>query len=106
LGSTETHVSDISLSAVYSKLDPCPKEGRDLYLFLAFLYIDYHNKLPKRLLALFESWLYIPGSNLCSFMKKDKEHAKKWIYFIAGNENIKKFNSYPLRIITDLDKLI
>jgi serine/threonine protein kinase len=106
LGSTETHISDISLSTVYSKCDPCPKEGRDMYLFLAFLYIDYHTKLPPKLLALFESWLNIPGSNLCSFMRKDKENSKKWLYFMAGNENIKRFNSCPSKIIIDLQALI
>jgi serine/threonine protein kinase len=106
LGSTETHVSDISLSTVYSKSDPCPKEGRDMYLFLAFLYIDYHAKLPPRLLALFEQWLHIPGSNLCTFMRKDKEHSKKWLYFLTGNERVTSFTSCPCRIVRDLRQLM
>jgi serine/threonine protein kinase len=106
LGSTDSHISDISLSSVYSKEDPCPKEGRDMYLFLAFLYIDFYERLPRKLLALFESWLNIPGSNICNFMKKNKEYAKKWIYFMAGNENIKKFNSSPYNIVKDLQALI
>ena len=106
LGSTETHISDISLSTVFSKADPCPKEGRDMYLFLAFLYIDFHQKLPSKLLTLFESWLHIPGSNLCSFMRKDKENSKKWLYFMAGNENIRRFNSCPKRVVKDLQALI
>lgn len=102
LGSTETHISDISLSTVYSKSDPCPKEGRDMYLFLAFLYIDFHSKLPQKLLKLFESWLHIPGSNIIGFMQKDKKYCKDWIYYIAGNENIKKFNCSPCKIVKDL----
>jgi len=106
IGSTKTHICDISLSTVYSKLDPCPKDGRDMYLFLAFLYIDYHNKLPLQLLSLFESWLSIPGSNLCRFMKKDKENSKKWIYFMTGSEKVKQFNSLPSKIIKDLQDLI
>lgn len=106
LGSTETHISDISLSTVYSKEDPCPKEGRDMYLFLAFLYIDFYTKLPSKLLSLFESWLHIPGADIIKFMKKDKKHCKDWIYYIAGNENIKQFNSSPYRIVKDLQNLI
>jgi serine/threonine protein kinase len=102
LGSTKTQVSDISLSNVYSKSDPCPKRGRDMYLFLTFLYIDFHSKLPPNLLKLFESWLHIPGSNLISLIKKDKSHAKKWIYFIVANDNIKQFNCCPHKIIKDL----
>ena len=105
LGSTETHISDISLSTVYSKEDPCPKEGRDMYLFLAFLYVDFFNKLPLKLLDLFESWLHIPGSNIVGFLRKNKEFSKKWIYFMAGNENIKSFNSSPCKIVKDLQLL-
>lgn len=102
LGSNETHIANISLSTVYSKSDPCPKEGRDIYLFLAFLYIDYHSKLPSQLLTLFEQWLDIPGSNMCHFMRKDKENSKKWLYFLTGNENITSFNCCPNRIVNDL----
>jgi serine/threonine protein kinase len=106
LGSTETQISDLSLSNVYSKTDPCPKRGRDMYLFLTFLYIDFHSKLPSNLVKLFESWLHIPGSNLIQLMKKDKNYAKKWIYFIVGNDNIKQFNCYPQKIIKDLQSFI
>jgi len=102
LGSTETHISDISLSTVYSKEDPCPKEGRDMYLFLAFLYVEFYNKLSQKLLTLFESWLHIPGSNIAEFIRKNKDLSKKWIYFIAGNQKIKRFNSSPSRIVKDL----
>ena len=106
LGSTATHVSDISLSTVYSKADPCPKEGRDMFLFIAFLYIEYFSILPPKLINLFESWLDVPGSNLCRFMQKDKENAKTWIYFMAGNEKITYFKSNPLRIIKDLHTFV
>jgi serine/threonine protein kinase len=105
LGSTETYSSDISLSTVYSKMDPCPKEGRDMYLFLAFLYIEYHTKLPLKLLALFESWLEINGSNLCKFMRKDKKNAEEWIYWMTGNEKIKSFKTCPHKILSDLQNL-
>ena len=105
LGSTETHISDISLSTVYSKEDPCPKEGRDMYLFIAFLYVDFSDKLPQKLLTLFESWLHIPGSNIVGFLRKNKEFSKKWIYFMAGNEKIKRFNSSPCKIVKDLQTL-
>ena len=106
LGSTETHVSNISLSTVYSSSDPCPKEGRDMYLFLAFLYVDYHSKLPPRLLSLFEQWLNIPGTNLCEFMKRYKERSKPWIYFITGNESITSFSSCPYIIMNDLKTFV
>jgi len=61
LGSVKTRISDMSLSTVYSKQDPCPKDGRDLYLFLGLLYTDYHTRLPPTLSCLFEMWLEEPG---------------------------------------------
>jgi serine/threonine protein kinase len=106
IGSIETCVSDISLSTVYSKKDPCPKEGRDLYLFISFLYIDYYDKLPQQLIHLFESWFDIPGTNLCKFIKKDREAARKWIYFITGDERITSFKTCPSNIVKDLQELI
>lgn len=106
LGSTETHVAELSLSTVYPPTDPCPKEGRDLYLFLGLLYIDYYPRLPSQLRTLFESWLQEPGSNLCRFMRKDRDHSKKWLYFMAGNEKITRFHSRPSRIVADLQALV
>ena len=102
LGSTETQISDLSLSNVYPKSDPCPKKGRDMYLFLAFLYIDYYSKLPANLIKLFESWLNVSGSKFFSLMKKDPNYCKKWLYFIVGNDNIKQFNCCPQKIMKDL----
>ena len=77
-----------------------------MYLFIALLYIDYHDVLPCKLVALFESWLDVPGSNLCSFMRKDKKNSKQWLYFIVGNEKIKAFKSCPVRIIHDLQQFM
>jgi len=106
LGSTETHVAQLSLSTIYPVSDPCPKEGRDLYLFLGLLYIDYYPRLPPPLRSLFESWLEEPGSNLCRFMRRDKESSKKWLYFMVGNDSITRFHSKPTRIVADLQALM
>ena len=106
LGSIKTHIADMSLSTVYSKKDPCPKDGRDLYLFLGLLYTDYHTRLPPTLRCLFEIWLEEPGSKLCHFMRKDGDNAKQWLYFMAANEKILIFRSYPARILGDLQAFI
>jgi serine/threonine protein kinase len=92
----------ISLSTVYSMEDCCPKEGRDLFLFLGMLYLDYHAKLPPTLIPLFESWI---DPKLCAFMQKNKEYSMRWLYFMAGNERIIRFPSTPSRILRDLQAL-
>ena len=94
----------ISLSTIYPLSDQCPKEGRDLFIFIGLFYIEYHHKFNKYILDLFELWLE-NGSisrKLCQFMKKDKENSKKWLYFIAGNDKITKFYCSPIQILRDL----
>jgi serine/threonine protein kinase len=107
IGDLDTRQSALSLSTVYRRQDPCPKEGRDLYLFLGIMYIDYYELLTKELRVWFEKWLEVPGSNLCTFMRKgrDKRATKEWLYFIAGDENIKEYRSCPIQIVRDLHHL-
>ena len=106
LGSVKTRISDMSLSTVYPRLDPCPKDGRDLYLFLGLLYTDYYTRLPPTLRCLFEMWLENPGSNLCYFLRKDSDTTKHWIYWMAAYEKIIVFQCHPSRILRDLQAFI
>jgi len=91
--------TEVSLSTVYSTTDRCPKEGRDLFLFLGLLYLDFYAKLPLTLRELFEVWT---DPNICAFMRKNKEYSMQWLYFMAGNERIQRFPCTPLRIVRDL----
>ena len=93
--------SGVSLSSVYPQTDPCPKEGRDMYLFLAFLYIDYHARLPARLRTLVESWID-PAGSMCRMMRQDPENSKEWIYFITGDERLQRLECTPLRVFREL----
>ncbi len=106
MGSIETQKPDISLSSVYSHKDPCPKNGRDMYMFIAFLFMEFHSKIKGDILDLFYKWLEIPGVNMPSFLKKYGIRAKQWVYFYSGNSNIKEFVSCPQNIIKDLANLI
>lgn len=109
IGTMDTRKSLISLSSVYSARDPCPKDGRDMYLFLGLFYIDYHQRLTTDLKRLFEQWLEVSSStNLCHFIRRnpDKNVAKQWLYFIAGNEDIPSYQSCPVRIIRDLHQTV
>lgn len=105
IGSPDTSKSDLSLGFAYDICDPCPKEGRDMYLFLCFLYAQYHTKLAPELHECFERWLDNgnPGSNKTTrFLKKHINDYEKWIYFIAGNATIPKFYCTPYIILRDL----
>lgn len=104
-GSQEDRNPYLSLSTVYSDTDPCPKDGRDLFLFLTLLYADYHSRMSPLLRNRFESWIEIKGSNLCAFIQKDKSAAIQWLYFLAGSPNVKVLPCSPQQVIMDLLRL-
>ena len=103
MGSAVTQKADIALSTVYAASDPCPKQGRDMYSFLAFIYAELWNRLPADLACLFENWLHVPGAKMTGFLRKNKTAAKDWIYFLTGNVDIKAFDCCPCRIVGDLE---
>lgn len=101
-GSMLTQQPRLSLSTVYSRRDPCPKDGRDLFLFLGHLYSDYYSWMSPPLRRWFETWLTIPGSDFCGFLRKDKEASKRWLYFLSGSEEVFQFRCCPAVVIPSL----
>ena len=104
IGSPEAQISSLSLgSVVYSTRDPCPKDGRDLFLFLSLLYMEIHLRMDPILHALFEQWLnYSPG--FCSELRRSGSRAEntKWIYGFASQETVRSFPCCPLQVVRDL----
>lgn len=91
----------------YVPSDPCPKEGRDMYMFIAFIYYYTHMKLPTDLARLFENWLNVEGCNMTEFLRQhpDDENTGDtfaWIYRITGNPLVQRFKTNPERIFADL----
>lgn len=101
-GSLETRKAHLSLSAVYSRADPCPKDGRDMFLFLGYLYSDYYSQMTAELRGWFEEWLAIPGSDLCGFLRKDSDISKRWLYYLSGSENVFQLRSCPVTVLQRL----
>ena len=105
IGTAETQKADIALGThVYHPADPCPKKGRDLYSFLAFIFAGNWRRMSADMVGLFEKWLTIPGSKLTEFLRKSPGDVNKWIYFITGNKDINEFDCCPCRIVGDLRK--
>ena len=103
-GSLDTRRAHLSLSEVYSIADPCPKDGRDIFLFLGYLYSDYYTRMSPTVRAWFESWLAIPKSDLCGFLRKDKDISKRWLYYLSGSEDVFQLRSCPLTILRQLQE--
>ena len=106
IGSQETLLSDITIGDVYSVKDPCPKEGRDIYMFLAFLYMDIGKRISPDLKGYFAKWLQNDVTGVIGKIDRLGHDFNSWIYFIGGNERMKLFDCNPKKIFTDLGQLI
>ena len=100
----------IKIGKSYDPRDPCPKEGRDLYMFLAFMYFYTYKKLPCDIHSLFEKWLNVEGCNMTTYLKshktaKEKDDVIFWIYAITGCIDVSAFHTTPDRIFHDLQKI-
>lgn len=102
IGNRETQRSDIAIGDVYSLSDPCPKEGRDLYMFLAFLYADCGTRLAPELRACFAKWLQDGSTHILEKIDKLGHEFDPWIYFITGSERIRKFDCCPADVFENL----
>jgi serine/threonine protein kinase len=102
VGALHTRRAHVSLSMVYSERDPCPKDGRDVYLFLGYLYGDYFKRMNSVLRGWFESWLAIPGVDFCGFLRRGRDDSKQWLYYLTGSEQIHQLHSYPIVVIRQL----
>jgi hypothetical protein len=108
--SEENGGKSIKLGKSYDKRDPCPKEGRDLYMFLAFIYFYTHKKLPRDIHALFEKWLNVEGTIMTDYLKSPKTKMEKddvihWIYAVTGCPDVVALETTPECIFHDLQKL-
>jgi len=97
--------NEISLGGIYGSDDPCVKEGRDLFMFLAFLYLEFHHKLENGIHILFEKWLTVGFCNMLRNRGKELDPVD-YIYFMSGNSEIKKFICTPTKVIDDLQKFV
>lgn len=105
MGNRVTQKADLAIGEVYGKNDPCPKEGRDLFMFLAFLYIDCSTKLHKDLRACFAKWLNNSKTKILQKIDTMGHEFDPWIYFITGSDQILKFGSNPEAVFQDLIRL-
>jgi serine/threonine protein kinase len=105
IGDSTTQRADLAIGDVYGVADPCPKRGRDLFMFLAFLYMECGTRIQPDLRTLFGKWLQNGKTGLLAKLDTYGHEFDQWIYFITGNEQVAAFDCYPLRVFSDLVKL-
>jgi serine/threonine protein kinase len=97
----------LKISREYEEDDPCPKEGRDMYMFLAFMYFYTHRKLQTGVQTLFEKWLNVDGCKMTDYLKspttaKEVREVLDSIYTLCGEPQVKRMKTTPEKIIRDL----
>jgi len=103
---------------VYSPIDPCPKPGRDMFMFLAFLLAEFGNKMNSELRKYFKKWLHTscglelplriakPGRGIYQFLRKYGLRGDKWIYFISGNVHLSQIRpTNAIKVVANLQGL-
>jgi len=105
VGDKRTQKADLAIGDVYGITDPCPKEGRDLYMFLAFLYSECGSMLVPDLKACFGKWLQNSRTGILAKIDKMGHDFDSWIYFITGSDEILKFSCVPEVVFQDLVRL-
>jgi len=74
----------------YGPKDPCPKTGRDLYLFLSLLLRDLYlyGGGEEKLVGWLEKRLWLADIDIVGFIKKYLQKEPDWLYFLAGDSSL------------------
>ena len=91
-GGSMNRPSAVNVGPVYSAIDWCPKEGRDLYLLLCYFYAQatFREMVSVDLLTVIEDWLFEPaGGRVKEFLLRHGLERLSWIAFLVNNQ---KFN--------------
>ncbi len=88
----------------YGPKDPCPKTGRDLYLFLSLLLRDLYKSgvVGGRLVEWIEKRLWLDKIDVVGFIKKYLEKDPDWLYFLAGDSSLVFPHCEPSLILQSL----
>lgn len=100
----------LKMGKAYSPEDPCPKDGRDMYMFLCFIYFYTYRKLSLDIDNLFKKWLNVDGCIMTDFLKsaktpQDTDDVLNWIYCVTGSPEVSRLKTSPELIFYDLQQL-
>jgi len=86
---------------VLPALDPCPKEGRDLFHFLiSVLSIEtIRKRLSQSTLDQIDLWL---GTKYASMAKRFAHEKKPWVYLVTSNAEFRSLTSSARRVLNDI----
>lgn len=81
----------IKAGIYYNARDPCPKLGRDLYLFMSLLLRDLYSLQSigsDRVRAFLEARISLEHMDVPGFIKKYSDKEPDWLYFLTGDSSL------------------
>ncbi len=74
----------------YNPRDPCPKLGRDLYLFCSLLLKDIYkyNIKVEKVIDFLEKRLALEKIDVPNFLRKYNDQEPDWLYFLTGDSSL------------------
>jgi serine/threonine protein kinase len=96
----------INLGEVLPPMDPCPKEGRDMFHFLvSILSLEpIRERMSPFLISHFDEWLNIKGKNFGSMARKWGQ--KDWVHLLTGQRDFRAPACSPLLLLENCTKIL
>ena len=102
-GNNMNKPATVNVGPVYSAVDWCPKEGRDLYLLLCYFYAQpiFREMVSTELLEMIETWLSLQdkGLRVKEFLMRHGLERLSWIAFLVNNQKFDCDKCCPIKIL-------
>jgi serine/threonine protein kinase len=97
----------LSAGDFISETDFCPKEGRDMFLFLSSLWnVELFRKsLTPKIVGLFERWLTVSNKNWASWLSTPPEKNMMSVYLLTSGNLFRSPSCSPLAILKDISSI-
>jgi serine/threonine protein kinase len=96
--------SIVSAGDFISDTDFCPKEGRDMFLFLASLWnVELFRKsLTPKIVSLFNRWLTTENKNWASWLSTPPDKNMISVYLLTSSSTFRSSSCSPFAILKDI----
>jgi serine/threonine protein kinase len=95
----------LNLGEVLPPMDPCPKEGRDMFHFLvSMMSLEcIREKMSVSLMENIDEWLHVKGKNFGSFARK---WGQEWVHLVTSQRDFRASNCSTLHLLEKCAQLI
>lgn len=96
----------VNLGDVLPPMDPCPKEGRDIFHFLISIMglAPIREKMSPGLILMMDEWLNIRGKNFGAVGRRWSHEG--WVHLLTGQRDFQAPLCSPIRILENCSQIL